>query len=61
MNDIKCLLALGAGMIAGAMLYKYSNCAKKIVDQGEKKVMQEVDSIEKQAKQSMEKAEKKMK
>ena len=45
MNDIKCLLGIGLGMIAGAMLYKYSICAKKIIDQGEKKVMQEVENM----------------
>lgn len=61
MNDLRCWVTLGAGMIAGALLYKYSTCAKKIVDQGEKKVVESVENMEQQAKNIMEKTEKKTK
>lgn len=61
MNDLKCWVTLGAGMIAGALLYKYSACAKNIVDQGEKKMVETVENIEQQAKTMEAKNEKKTK
>ena len=53
MKEAMMLVGFGMGLIAGAMLYKYSSCAKKVIDQSEKKVKQEIESMEKQAEQSM--------
>ena len=61
MKETHMLLGLGVGMIAGALLYKYSTCAKKLVDNGEKKVIQEVDNIEEKMKETTEKLAKKVK
>ncbi|MBQ8444501.1 MAG: hypothetical protein IJX25_04025 [Clostridia bacterium] len=61
MKETMMLLGFGMGLVTGALLYKYSTCAKKVVDKGEKKIMQEVDNMEEQVKDAVNKAEKKLK
>lgn len=39
------LLGFGAGLVAGALLYKHSQDAKQIVNKGEEAVMQEVENM----------------
>lgn len=43
MKEAMMLLGFSMGLVTGALLYKYSQSAKKVVDQGEKKVMKEVE------------------
>lgn len=58
MKDFMMLLGFSAGLVTGALLYKYSQCTKEVVDKGEKAVMEEVEKLEKKAKQQFEKAKK---
>jgi len=46
MKDFMMLLGFSAGLITGALLYKYSTCTKEVVDKTEKAVMKEIDKIE---------------
>ena len=57
MKEAMMLLGFSMGLVTGALLYKYSQSAKKVVDQGEKKVMKEV----KKATSELKKAQKKSK
>ena len=50
MKDALMLLGFSMGIVTGALLYKYSGCAKDIVDKSEKAVMKEVKNIEQKAK-----------
>ena len=50
MKECMMLLGFGMGLVAGALLYKYSKDAKTLVDKGEKAVMKEVDKLEEKAK-----------
>lgn len=45
MKDFCMLLGFGAGLVAGALLYKHSQDAKQIVNKGEEAVMQEVENM----------------
>lgn len=45
MKDMMSLLCFGAGVVAGALIYKHSQDAKKLVNKGEKAVKQEVEMI----------------
>ena len=60
MKEIYMLAGVGVGMIAGIMLYKYCDGAKKIVDQTEKTLMKKAKKMEKQAERGMEKVEEKV-
>lgn len=61
MKEIMMLVGFGMGVVTGAMLYKYSQGMKKVVDQTEKKVVKEAKKAEKQAEKGMENLEKKVK
>ena len=50
MKDVLMLLGFSMGLVTGALLYKYSACAKQAVDKGEQAVMKEVDKLEQKAK-----------
>lgn len=50
MKECMMLFGFGMGLVAGALLYKYSKDAKTLVDKGEKAVMKEVDKLEEKAK-----------
>ena len=51
-------MGFGAGLVAGALLYKHCDDAKKLVNKGEKAVKQEVENL-KQTVKSSKKQEKK--
>lgn len=61
MKDVMMLLGFSMGLLTGALLYKYSQGAKDLIDQGEKKVVKEAKKMEKKAEQGMEEMEKKVK
>lgn len=61
MKEIYMLAGIGVGMVAGIMLYKYCDSAKKFVDKTEKEVMKKADKIEKDAEKKIEDVEKKVK
>ena len=61
MKDVMMLLGFSMGLLTGALLYKYSQNAKEMLDQGEKKVMKEVDKMASKTEKAMNKAEKKIK
>lgn len=61
MKELMALLGFGTGMIAGVMLYKYSQEFKKNVDMGEKKVMQSAKKLEEKAEDKLDEAEEKIK
>jgi len=46
MKEIYMLAGVGVGMLAGVMLYKYCDNAKKVVDNTEKKIMTAAQDIE---------------
>ena len=56
MKEAIMLCGFGIGLVTGALLYKYSHDAKKLVDKGEKAVMKEIDKIEDKMKKSSKKA-----
>ena len=45
MKEIWMVIGFGAGLVAGALLYKHCDDAKKLVNNGEKAVKQEVDNL----------------
>lgn len=45
MKEIYMLFGFGAGLVAGALLYKHSQDAKKLVNKGESAVKQEMKNI----------------
>ena len=59
MKEIYMLAGVGLGMVAGVMLYKYCDNAKKIVDNTEKKIISSAQSIEKDLSKKMDKKLKK--
>jgi len=54
MKEIYMLAGIGVGMVAGIMLYKYCDSAKKVIDSTEQKVMKKADKLEKEAEKKME-------
>ncbi len=56
MKDVFMLLGFSMGLVTGALLYKYSQNAKQIVDKGEKKVMKEVEKATTELKKAQKKA-----
>ncbi len=58
MKEIWLIMGFGAGLVAGALLYKHCDDAKKLVNKGEKAVKQEVENL-KQTVKSSKKQEKK--
>lgn len=61
MKETAMLFGFGLGLITGALLYKYNMGAKKLVDNGEKAVMDKVEEIEKKAGDVIEQAKQKIK
>ena len=59
MKEIYMLAGVGLGMIAGVMLYKYCDDAKKVVDNTEKKIISSAQSIEKDLSKKIDKKLKK--
>ncbi len=45
MKEIWMIMGFGAGLVTGALLYKHSQEAKKLVNKGEKAVKQEVEML----------------
>ena len=45
MKEIWMIMGFGAGLVTGALLYKHSQEAKKLVNKGEKAVKQEVENL----------------
>ena len=45
MKDIMLVVGFGAGLVAGALLYKHSQEAKTLVNKGEKAFKNEVESM----------------
>ena len=45
MKDLWMIFGFGAGLVAGALLYKHSQEAKDLVNKGEKAVKKEVDNL----------------
>ncbi len=56
MKDAFMLLGFSMGLITGALLYKYSQSAKEMVDKGEKKVMNEVEKATSEIKKAQKKS-----
>ena len=50
MKEIWMIMGFGAGLVAGALLYKHCDDAKKLVNKGEKAVKQEVESLKESVK-----------
>lgn len=61
MKETAMLFGFGLGLITGALLYKYHMGAKKLVDNGEKAVMDKVEKMEEKAGEAIEQAKQKMK
>lgn len=61
MKDVMMLLGFSMGLLTGALLYKYSQGTKDMIDQGEKKIMKGAKQMEKKVEQGMDKFEKKVK
>ena len=45
MKEIWMVVGFGAGLVAGALLYKHCEDAKKLVNKGEKAVKKEVENM----------------
>lgn len=58
MKEIWLVMGFGAGLVAGALLYKHCDDAKKLVNKGEKAVKQEVDNLKESVKSSKKTAKK---
>lgn len=56
MKDAFMLLGFSMGLITGALLYKYSQSAKEMVDKGEKKVIKEVEKATSEIKKAQKKS-----
>ena len=59
MKEAMMLLGFGMGLITGALLYKYSQNAKQMVDNSEKKVMKQVEKVADEVKSPTKKTKKK--
>ena len=58
MKEIWMIMGFGAGLVAGALLYKHCEDAKKLVNKGEKAVKQEVENLKETVKTEAKKAKK---
>lgn len=59
MKETAMLFGFGLGLISGALLYKYHMGAKKLVDKGEKAVMDKVEDMQQDAQKAIQQAKKK--
>ena len=60
MKEIWMVMGFGAGLVAGALLYKHCEDAKKLVNKGEKAVKQEVENLKETVKTEAKKAKKQL-
>lgn len=51
MKELMMVVGFGAGLVAGALLYKHSQEAKNLVNKGEKAVKKEVENMKEMIKQ----------
>ena len=58
MKELWMIMGFGAGLVAGALLYKHCDDAKKLVNKGEKAVKQEVENLKQTVKQPKKQAKK---
>ena len=58
MKEAMMLLGFGMGLVTGALLYKYSQNAKQMVDNSEKKVMKQVEKVADEVKSATKKTKK---
>lgn len=61
MKEIWMVMGFGAGLVAGALLYKHCEDAKKLVNKGEKAVKEEVDALKETVKTTVKQGDKMMK
>ncbi len=59
MKEAMMLFGFGMGLVTGALLYKYSQNAKQMVDNSEKKVMKQVEKVADEVKSATKKTKKK--
>lgn len=45
MKEVWMIVGFGAGLVAGALLYKHCDDAKKLVNKGEKAIKSEVENL----------------
>ena len=50
MKELMMVVGFGAGLVAGALLYKHSQEAKNLVNKGEKAVVKEVENMKEMVK-----------
>ncbi len=50
MKELMMIVGFGAGLVAGALLYKHSQEAKQLVNKGEKAVKKEVENMKEMVK-----------
>ena len=58
MKEVWMIMGFGAGLVAGALLYKHCDDAKKLVNKGEKAVKEEVENLKQTVKQPKKQAKK---
>lgn len=56
MKDVLMLMGFSMGLVTGALLYKYSQTTKQMVDKSEKAVMNELENMKKTAQKQVKKA-----
>lgn len=59
MKEIWMVMGFGAGLVAGALLYKHCDDAKKLVNKGEKAVKNEVENLKESVKSETKKVQSK--
>ncbi len=57
MKEVCMIVGFGAGLVAGALLYKHSQEAKQLVNKGEKAVKKEMENLKETVKKPKEKKE----
>lgn len=61
MKDVFMLLGFSFGLVTGALMYKYSQNAKKTIDESEKKIIKEAQKLGQKAEEGLQTVEKKIK
>ncbi len=59
MKEVWMVMGFGAGLVAGALLYKHCTDAKKLVNKGETAVKKEVENLKETVKSQKEKQKEK--
>lgn len=57
MKEVCMIVGFGAGLVAGALLYKHSQEAKQLVNKGEKAVKKEMENLKETVKKPKAKKE----